>query len=121
PEVRHAEHAVRAGERALETRAVVEVGLYDLDAHAGQRLALLGAGVARDRPGGELARVVCRDRANEPAALCTGGSDDGDRLFLGHICLLGLGLRGAELIALRELELPRLQALLEGGLGRVVG
>ena len=71
----------------LEARLVVEVRLDDLGAVGGERLRGLLARVAGQRPDGEAAARVGEDRPRDPASLCAGGPDYGDRLRVSHSVL----------------------------------
>ena len=89
PEERDAERAVCAGERGFDAGRILEIGLHDLDVgQRSERLRRVRTCVARDRARAEAAVGVGRDRANESAALRTGGAHNCDDLGIWHVCLL---------------------------------
>src|SRR5262249_11314192 len=85
PEERDAEGAVGAGERPPQALFVVDVGGDDFRAGRGERLRLVGAGIAGYRARPELTAAVGKNRPDEPVALRAGGADDRNHVLVSHV------------------------------------
>ena len=84
PEVRHAVHAVGAGERLLQALDVVDVGLDHLGARGLERLRLVLARIARDCASRESAVRIGQNRTRETAALGAGRTHHRDDFLVCH-------------------------------------
>src|ERR1035437_7878781 len=94
PEVREAVRAIGTGKCGDQARFVIEVGHDHFDPEGGERLGLLGVGIAGYRANTEPTIGVRKDRASEAAPLGTGGAGHGNDLesslvhWILFICLV---------------------------------